>query len=351
MINYMQLSISMINELIYRLCNTFSGPGNETAISTTIKKETSLYINNSYINKNNNVICQIGNPNSNRHILIDAHIDQISMVVTEIDKNGFINIAPCGGVDCRVLPGTTVYIHGKSMITGIVCSTPPHLSSKENNTFVKVESLIVDTGLSENKVNDLISIGDYISFTTKPQNLLGNKITAQALDNRAGVAALIRCMQMLKDQSLDCYVTFLFSTQEEIGSLGAKTTTFSLDPTESITVDVSFGNQPQVANEKCGILSKGPMIGIAPSLSRNMSNLLIKLAKENDIPYQIEIMSSSTGTTSDVITSSKCGIEGGILSIPMRYMHTPVEVIDTTDIEFTAKLLSLYVLNGGINND
>lgn len=341
----------MINELIYKLCTTFSGPGNETDISSVIKKEVSLHANNSYINKNNNVVCQIGNPNSDRHILIDAHIDQISMVVTQIDENGFISIAPCGGVDCRVLPGATVYIYGKSIVTGIISSTPSHLSSKEKDSFEKAESLIVDTGLPENKVSGLISIGDYISFATTPHNLLGNKITAQAIDNRAGVAALIRCVQILKDQPLSCFVTFLFSTQEEIGSLGAKISAFSLEPTESITVDVSFGNQPQVPREKSGVLSNGPMIGIAPSLSRNMSNLLINLAKENNIPYQLEIMNSSTGTTSDVITSSKCGVTGGILSIPMRYMHTPVEVIDTTDIEFTAKLLSLYILSGGINND
>ncbi len=341
----------MINELICKLCTGFSGSGNETHISNIIKKELLQYTNNVYIDKNYNVICQIGQKGSKKHILIDAHIDQISMIVTSIDNDGFISIAPCGGIDCRVLPGSTVYIHGKSIITGIVCSTPPHLSSNDSKSFEKTESLFIDTGLSKHDLMDIVSVGDYISFSTNPQKLIGTKITAPALDNRAGTAALIECIKILNSQKLDCCATFLFSTQEEIGSLGAKTAAFSIEPTESITVDVSFANQPNVPNEKCGTLSHGPMIGIAPSLSRKISNKLINLAKENNIPYQLEIMNSSTGTTADVITTSKNGIPGGILSIPLRYMHTPVEVIDTVDIKYTAKLLANYILKGDANNE
>lgn len=340
----------MINELIYRLCNTFSGAGNEKNIAELIKTEMQNYSDKVSIDKNYNVICQMGKINSEQLILVDAHIDQISMVVTSIDDAGFINISPCGGVDCRVLPGSTVLIHGKEIITGIVCTTPPHLAAKEENNFDKTENLLVDTGYTSEKLREFVSVGDYVSFSTKPQELLGNKITAPGLDNRAGVAVLIRCAQMLKAENLDCQVTFLFSSQEEVHALGAKTAAFSLDPTESISVDVSFAKQPNLSEEKCGKLSHGPMIGIAPALSKEISNKLINLAKQNNIPYQLEIMNSSTGTTSDAITTSKSGIAGGLLSVPLRYMHTPVEVIDISDIETTAKLLTLYILNGGNKN-
>ena len=191
---------------------------------------------------------------------------------------------------------------------------------------------------------------NFVSFNTKPQKLLGDKITAPGLDNRAGVAVLIRCAQMLKEKNLESRVTFLFSSQEEIRALGAKTAAFSLNPTEAISVDVSFAKQPNLPEEKCGKLSYGPMIGIAPTLSKEISNKLIDLAKQNHIQYQLEVMNSSTGTTSDIITTSKSGIPGGLLSVPLRYMHTPVEIINTADIETTAKLLTLYILNGGNKN-
>ena len=340
----------MLNELIFRLSDTFSGAGNEKNIAELIKAEMQNYSNEVKIDKNFNVICQIGSVNEERHILIDAHIDQISMVVTAIDEAGFVNISPCGGVDCRVLPGATVFIYGKEIITGIVCTTPPHLASDEENNFEKTENLLIDTGYASEKLKEIISVGDYVSFSTKPQKLLGDKITAPGLDNRAGIAVLIRCAQMLKKENLECQVTFLFSSQEEIRALGAKTAAFLLNPTEAISVDVSFAKQPGLPEEKCGKLSCGPMIGVAPTLTKGLSNKFINLAKQNHIPYQIEIMSPSTGTTSDIITVSKGGISGGLLSVPLKYMHTPVEVIDLFDIEATAKLLTLYILNGGNEN-
>lgn len=342
----------MLTDLIFRLCSTFSGAGDETAIAELIKSELRNHLAeaNIDIDKNFNVICRLGKPNAARHILVDAHIDQISMVVTAVDESGFVHIAPCGGVDCRVLPGATVKIHGKEEITGIVCTTPPHLATMEKKDFEKTENLLIDTGLFGKEACELISVGDYVSFDVEPKKLLGNKVTAPALDNRAGVAALIRCAQLLEGEQLDCQVTFLFSSQEEVHALGAKTAAFAIEPTEAISVDVSFAQQPNVAEEKSGKLSHGPMIGIAPSLSRNISNALIHLAEQHKIPHQLEVMSGSTGTTSDAITSTKGGIAGGLLSIPLRYMHTPVELIDVTDVENTAKLLALYILEGGNEN-
>ena len=324
----------MLNDLIFRLCSTFAGAGNERKIADQIQKEMQEYADEIQIDKCCNVVCTVGEPTAKRHVLVDAHIDQISMVVTAVANAGFITIAPCGGVDCRVLPGATVLVHGKEIVRGIVCMTPPHLATKEKTDFAKTEDLLIDTGLSGQAVRGIVSVGDYVSFNVVPQKLLGSRITAPALDNRAGVATLICCAQMLKDKPLNCCVSFLFSVQEEVRALGAKTATFLLNPTEAISVDVSFATQPNVDEEKSGKLSQGPMIGVAPSLSRDISN-------------QLEIMNGATGTTSDVITSSKSGIPGGLLSIPLKYMHTPVELIDTVDVENTAKLLAQYILEGG----
>ena len=116
-------------------------------------------------------------------------------------------------------------------------------------------------------------------------------------------------------------------------------------------VDVSFASQPDVTKEKSGILGDGPMIGISPSLSRNISNKLINLAKNSETPYQLEIMGGTTGTNADKVSISREGIPSGLLSIPLRYMHTPYELVELSDIENTAKLLSLYIKSGGVFND
>ncbi len=338
----------MVEELLFKLCGTFSGSGAESGIANVIKAEMQNYSDEARIDKNGSVICTLGKTSeSARHILIDAHMDQVSMLVTAVDDSGFINISPCGGVDSRTLLGSAVLIHGKEVVTGIVCATPPHLASKETSEFAKTEDLLVDTGLSAKKVHEVVSVGDYISFSAKPQKLLGSRITAPALDNRAGVAVLIYCANLLKDKEIPARVTFLFSTQEEINSVGAKTAVFALDCDETVSVDVSFAKQPGVPEEKCGKLSEGSMIGIAPTLSRAISDKFVGLAKANKIPYQLEVMSTATSTTSDVITASKSGVAGGLLSVPLRNMHTPVEVVDIADIENTARLLAQYILTGG----
>lgn len=338
----------MVEELLFKLCGTFSGSGAESEIAKVILAEMQNCSDEAQIDKNGNVICTIGKTQEPaRSILIDAHMDQVSMLVTAVDDSGFVNISSCGGIDSRTLPGSTVIIHGKKAVTGIVCTTPPHLASKKTPDFEKTEDLLIDTGLPAEKVHEVISVGDYVSFSAKPQRLLDDRVTAQALDNRAGVAVLICCARMLKDVAIPARVTFLFSTQEEINSVGVKTAAFSLDYDETISVDVSFAEQPGIPKDKCGELSEGPMIGIAPTLSRTISDKFIGLAKSNKIPYQLEIMSAATGTTSDAIITSKSGAAGGLLSVPLRNMHTPVEVVDMADVENTARLLAKYIMSGG----
>ena len=163
------------------------------------------------------------------------------------------------------------------------------------------------------------------------------------MDDRAGCAALIRCAQLLHGENLSCGLTVLLSSREEVGGQGAQTGTFSLEPTEAIVVDVSFAAQPGVDPAKCGKLGGGPMIGMAPILNRPMVHRLKELAKKNEIPFTMEIMGGETGTNADGIAVSRAGVHTAMVSIPLRYMHTPVEVIDVQDVEYTARLLAEYV--------
>ncbi len=333
-----------IKDLVFKLCSIPGVSGFEKNISKFVLKEISKYAK-TYIDQSGNVIATIGNLDSNKNIILDAHIDQVGFIVTFINKKGFLKISSCGGIDQRILPGSILQIYGKKIINGIVISTPPHLSYNKKNK--NISEIYVDTGLNQNEIKDVVSLGDSVSFLSKPKTLLNNRIVAPALDNRASISCLICCAEMLSQIQLDHKITLILSVQEETGGLGAKIGAYHIMADEAIVVDVSFASQPGISEEKTGDLSAGPMIGIAPSLSQDVYKKLIEVSKMSNIKYQLEIMSGNTGTNSDLISISKSGIKCGLISIPQRYMHTSNEIVDLDDIENTAKLISIYAKQGG----
>ena len=275
-------------------------------------------------------------------LLLDAHIDQIGFAVTYITDDGFIKVGNIGGIDRRLLPAQPVVVHGSRDIKGVICSVPPHLTSGSSEVL-EMDDVAIDTGLTKEELEKLISLGDSVTFDVTCRDLIGSRITGGALDDRCGVASILYALELLKDSDLAYNVTVLFSTQEEVGERGAKIGAFEITPDIALAVDVSFAYAIGEEESKCGYLGKGPMIGISPSLSREISEELINTAKSADIPYQIEVMSGLTGTNADRFSVNRCGAKACTVSIPLRNMHTPVEVIDLTDVEQTAKLLAAYI--------
>lgn len=298
-----------------------------------------------------NVIAEFGDLNSTNHILIDAHIDEIGLVVTDIDNDGFLRVAACGGVDRRVLMGTEVAVMSKTKISGIVCCRPPHLTTIEETKKVpEFNELAVDIGYSADKARELVAIGTRIAFRGRPASLIGSRVTGKALDNRAGAAAIIRTVELLepKCSRLNCHVTALLSTREEVGHNAAGCAAFTVTPTQAIVVDVGFATYPGCPDEVCGKLGAGPMIGFSPVLSRAITNKLTAIADENNIKWQYDVCGGKTGTNADDIAVTGGGIPCGLASIPERSMHTPVEVVDCDDVENTAQLIAAYIKSGGI---
>lgn len=331
-----------LKELIFRLCTVPGTPGDEQSAADVVAKEFSKY---AAVTRDamGNVIAKLGKSGAKTHVMLDAHIDQIGMIVTGIDDKGFLHIDRCGGMDRRVLPGSPVKVYGAEVLTGIICCTPPHLTSGGEDKVESIEKLAVDVGLNKEEAERLVRLGDRIVLHAEPKSLLGSRVAAAALDDRAGVASLIRCVQLLAGTKLNCELTALCSTREEVGGQGAVTGTYAVNPTLAIAVDVGFAAQPDVAPEVCGKLGGGPMIGIAPALSRSMGDRLIALAKAADMPYKLDIMGNSTGTNGDEIAITRKGVPTALISIPLRYMHTQVEVIDLNDVEQTAQLMAAYI--------
>lgn len=343
MIEYQNVSL-----LLKALCAANGTSGNESdaaeTAATLLKKYMDVEISplGSVIGKRD------GN---GVHILLDAHIDQIGLTVTAIDETGFLSVAKCGGSDVRVLAASDVTIHGKKDIFGVVTSTPPHLAKKDDEGKVKgFDELSIDIGLSKEEAEKIVAPGDRITFNGSFDELLGNRVASPSIDDRAGVAAILRALEILEGKTGNAKLTVMFSSQEETGGSGAMTGAFSAQADEAIAVDVSFASAPNVSSEKYTSLGKGTMVGYSPSLNFEMSKKLKALAEEKEIPYQTEVMGGRTGTNCDEIQNSGRGCRTALLSIPIRNMHTAIEVCDLADIENTAKLIAAYIIERGGEN-
>ena len=294
------------------------------------------------INPLGSVICTVREPAPGTpHLLLDAHIDEIGMIVTFIDDSGFLRVSNCGGMDRRLLAASVVTIHSQKPITGVVCSIPPHLSSGDSKN-PKVDEIYIDIGYSKNEAEKLINLGDRVTINSTGAEMPGGLVCGKAIDDRAGCVSIIKALEYLEHEP-QIGLSVVFSTMEEVGGMGAKTAAYTVNPSHAIAVDVSFAHTPDAPREKCGILGKGPMIGFSPILSQAMSKKFIELAKEKNIPYQSEVMGGRTGTNIDSIATTRGGVMSGLISIPQKYMHTPNEVVSIEDIENTAKLMAAYI--------
>ncbi len=291
-----------------------------------------------------NVLCQThGN---GRRILLDAHMDQIGLSVLEITPEGFLRAAPCGGVDLRVLSAAEVTVYGRETLYGVVISTPPHLQGAEDKGTLP-ESILIDVGLSAARAQETVTPGDRMTLRHRFTALSNGLVSAPALDDRAGLAVLLGTLEILKENGCSDNIVTVFSTREETTEGGAKAAAFNAKADLCIAVDVSFAKTPDSKAEDCGVLGAGPMIGIAPSLTQKISDGFKATAERCEIPYQLEVMGGSSGTNADVMASEAGGTETGLLSVPLRYMHTGIELISLRDVENTAKLLANYILGGG----
>ncbi len=284
------------------------------------------------------------NKGKEKTVMLEAHIDEVGFIVTHVFSSGFLKVSNVGGNDGRILSATPVTVHGKTDISAVFSSNPPHLNGE--NEVKTADEALLDTGLGE-KAKDIVSPGDYVTYDRKFSELSGSRVSGKSLDDRAGILCLIEVASRVYDKDLPVNLVLCLSEQEELGTRGAKTAAFDIFPDEAVAIDVSFGNAPDVSPTKCGKLGGGAMIGISPILSRKITDKLETIAKDKNIPHQFEVMGGTTGTDADVITVTKNGIPCGLVSIPLRNMHTPAEVIDMADLDSVCEILEGYVMSGG----
>lgn len=332
--------------LLELLCNAKGVSGYEYHLNDTIISAFKDYTDDIKVDRLGNIIAfKKGlSINNNIKIMIAAHMDEIGLMVKDIEDNGFLRFTNVGGFDPRTILGQEVIVHGKEDLFGVIGSKPPHLQeASEQDKAIKMEDMTIDVGFNKEKVDELVSIGDTITIRRKFIDLQGTKVAAKALDDRAGIAVVYECIKELNKINHEADVYFVSTVQEEVSMSGALVSAYGINPDIGIAVDVGFGFTPELSKSNSIELGKGPGITLGGNIHPGLRKKLTEVAGEYNIPFQMEISSGPTGTDARAMQITREGIPSLLLSIPLRYMHTSVEVVDMVDIKHTAKLLAFFI--------
>ena len=279
-------------------------------------------------------------------VLIATHMDAIGLMVSRI-VDGFLYVTNIGGVDSRVLPGTPVIVHASGSgeeLYGVVVMPPANLLPEGKGAgAVALQYLFIDTGFTSNEVSKKVRIGDRVAFGTEPVEMSGGCVSGHTLDNRASVAALTICLEELQAKSHAWDVWALASVQEEETFAGAYTSTYQIRPTIAIALDMTFGKGTGSTDYSAFPIGKGVTLGIGPSMHPFLHKRFKEVAERVEIPVKDEAMPQYSSTDADAMQLTAEGIPTMVISIPERYMHTPVELVALKDIQRAGRLLAEFV--------
>jgi tetrahedral aminopeptidase len=328
-------------EFLKKLCTSHAPSGREHWIYPVVKEAFEPFgqvglgkLNNIYVHKK---------VKGKESIMLMAHADEVFLMVTDISDNGFLKFKS-NGIDAKTLVSQEVYVHGKERILGIIGIKPPHLMNEEDRKkAITGDDLLIDTGLSKDKLQALVNIGDYVTLKRNFYELLNNKVTCKAIDDRAGIAAMYACAKELENINHDLGVYFVASCQEEVGARGARVGSYEVKPTMAIAIDVTFDSGPMGATERDNTLGEGPVVCIGPNVHPKLRKKLMDTAKEYNIPYQVEVEPGNTGTDAWGIQIIGEGIPTLLISIPIKYMHTSVEMVNMEDIKNTGRIMAKLI--------
>lgn len=282
-------------------------------------------------------------PEPRPRLMLAAHMDEIGLRVTGIEK-GFLRITRVGGTDRRVLLGVEVIVHGQRDLPGVVSTRPPHVLPKEKRKkTVPWDKLFVDVGMPAKEVEQMVTVGDLISIRREVAELKNRRLAGKAMDDRACVASLTLALEQLSGMRHAWDVFAVATVQEEIGVKGAITASYGIAPDVGIALDVTFGKQPGVPEVKAVPLDEGPVISIGPNFHPKLSARLKEVAEAHEIPYQIQPAPRGPGTDAWAIQVTREGVPTGLISIPVRYMHQPVETLAVQDVERAGRLLATFI--------
>jgi putative aminopeptidase FrvX len=334
------------------LVNTPSPVGHETRGQRVWLDYAKQFAEETFSDAYGNCVAVLNKGGSPR-LMLAGHADEIAMAVNYIDDNGYLYVRKMGGVDAAITKAQRVVIHTRQgAVKGVVGNVAPHLMKLEGDPKPpKIHDLFIDVGAGTRKeAEKLVRIGDPITLVDEFDILRGDLAVARAFDNRIGTFAVAEALRLLKESKVTPHaeVCAVSNVQEEVGLLGARQIAYSLRPDVALVVDVTHAtdyptvNKAQHGDVKVG---KGPAVTHGGCNHPDVVARVEAVAKAKKIPLQHEAMSSTSGTDTDVIFWTRGGIASGLISLPNRYMHSPVEVVSLKDLELIPQLLASFALS------
>lgn len=337
-----------IRNALARLCAVGAPSGFERPAAEVAAELLRPLVDEVSVDRLGNVIGvkRCGKPNAKR-LLLDAHLDEIGLMVTGIE-DGFLRFRSIGGVDPRMLPDRELTILTDPPVFGVVACLPPHvLTAEDRDKSVPISELFIDVGMTQEQAQAAIPVGTPIVYRESCFALGENQMCGKAMDDRSCFVCLLRAAELLQDKELDVDLYIMGSTREEISGAGAKTGVFAIAPDWCVAVDVTHGKTPDSPKERASVIGGGPAVGVGPNMTRWMTARMRAKAKEQELPCQLEIMAGHTGTNGWHMQIAREGIATSVVSLPLKYMHTPIEVLDLSDIEAVGKLLAAFAVDLG----
>lgn len=334
-----------LKELLARMNDVPHVSGYEGELAQMLTGVFSKYTEVS-VDKFGNLIALKKGKGTGPKVMFMAHMDEIGMMVNVICDKGFVKFVSIGGIDARNMLAQEVIIHGKEKVYGVIGIKPPHLTPPaEQKKTVELHDMMIDTGYSKEELSKLVKPGDIITIKQNVTELKNGKLAGKSFDNTAGVSALYCAMKNLEHYNHEADVYFVASAQEEVGLRGGRTASYTIKPDIGIALDVTFGRTAGLSEHKSSELGKGPSLTIGPAITRKLFEDLKRVASKNKIPYNVEVAPRGTGTDADEIQIAQGGVCTGIISIPLKYMHSTVETLSLSDIEMTGRLMSEYIIS------
>lgn len=350
----LRLKLSIMNfeyiDFLKQAAKTVTPSGNEKEVLDLWSHEMSDYVSDIYhTSLGNSVAVKHGKCTDKKKIMLTAHADEIGLIITYIDNDGFLYFDEIGGIDTNLLPGRVVSIKGlKGIVNGVIGIKPIHLQEMNNSKMnLSSKDLWIDIHVkTKEEALDFLQIGCVATLVSE-FSVSGTRYIGKAMDNRCSMAILLSVAKYLQDVDVNNDIYFVATVQEEIRGRGAQTAAFSVNPDICIVIDVTHATDyPSMSPIKDGDikLGNGTVIALGPNMDNSISRKLISIADEKSIKYQLEVFAKPTGTDANTIQITRSGIPVGLVSIPCRYMHSPVEIVDEKDLRMTTKLLTEFIL-------
>lgn len=335
-------------KLLQTLTETAGPSGNEQEIARAVQAVWEPLVDELSVDRVGNLIAlkRGRGPEPRRRLLLAAHMDEIALMVHRIVTHngyGFLRLTNVGGVDIRHLYGQLVTVHGARPFSGVIGSLPGSMLPPERSSKpFGYDDLVVDVGLPAKEVEANISVGDFITFRQPLRKLQGKRIAGKALDNRASVTAVTGCLDYLNGRAHDWDVIAVATVQEETRLLGAFTSAYGQRPDAAVAIDVTFGKGPGVSEDNTFELGDGPVLDLGPNVHPGMYQALKEAAAALEMKVHTGTHTRGSGTDAFGLQVAREGIPTGLVSIPLRYMHTMVESLDMVDVERSGRLLGEF---------